>query len=228
MPLTICTLALTAVLNACSGAACLEARTWPAPMRSVDGASLSSPYQPDARISVPDEAVHVGAQRWALHDAVDAEMHLFVEAGEDRIVDRLYWIQFEAYLPSLPNAGYDFHLSDLERRQLGEAEFFVRARFGEGEGDTPEPGSDNAMMRAVLADAGYALPAETINATMKHVIDPNDPREELMIIYIEDLEPTGATMDEIIETRLQGPLWAGLSQGVLDRAQQRISVEVGE
>ena len=71
MPLTICTLALTAVLNACSGAACLEARTWPAPMRTVDGASLSSPYQPDARISVPDEAVHVGAQRWALHDAVD-------------------------------------------------------------------------------------------------------------------------------------------------------------
>ena len=37
-----------------------------------------------------------------------------------------------------------------------------------------------------------------------------------------------ATMDEIIETRLEGPLWAGLSQGVLDRAQQRISVEVGE
>ncbi|WP_440959564.1 hypothetical protein ACFELO_05515 [Oceanicaulis sp. LC35] len=174
---------------------------------------------------MPDAAVYIGAKRWALYDAVDAEMHLFVEAGEDRIVDRLYWIQFEAYLPSLPDAAYDFHRSDLERRALGDAEFFVRARFGVGEGDVPEPGSDNAMMRAVLADAGYALPAETINATMKHILDPEDPREELMIIYIEDLEPTGATMDEIIETRLEGPLWAGLSRGVLDRAQARISVE---
>ena len=228
MPLPFSTLALTVALNACTGATCLEPQTWPAPMRAVDGASLSSPYQPDARIRVPDEAVYIGAQRWALYDAVDAEMHLFVEAGEDRIVDRLYWIQFEAYLPSLPNAEYDFHRSDLERRPLGDADFFVRARFGEGDSDEPEPGSDNAMMRAVLADAGYALPDETINATMKHILDPDDPREELMIIYIEDLEPTGSTMSEIIETRLEGPLWAGLSQGVLDRAQARISVEAGE
>ena len=151
-------------------------------------------------------------------------MHLFVEADADRIVDRLYWIQFEAYLPNRPEASYDFHRSDLETRTLGEAEFFVRPRFGEGASDAPEPGSDNAMMRAVLAEAGYTLPAETINATMKHLLDPDTAREELMIIYIEDLEPTGSTMAEIIETRLEGPLWAGLSQGVLDRAQDRIAV----
>ena len=80
------------------------------------------------------------------------------------------------------------------------------------------------LVRAVLAEAGYTLPAETINATMKHLLDPDTAREELMIIYIEDLEPTGSTMAEIIETRLEGPLWAGLSQGVLDRAQDRIAV----
>ena len=228
MPLSLSTLALTLAFTSCTGGDCLEPRTWPAPMRAVEGASLVSPSLPEARISVPDEAVYIGAQRWALYDAVDAEMHLFVEAGEDRIVDRLYWIQFEAYLPTLPDAAYDFHLSDLERRQLGDAEFFVRARFGEGAGDVPEPGSDNAMMRAVLAEADYTLPTETINATMKHILDPDDPREELMIIYIEDLEPTGATMEEIIETRLEGPLWAGLSEGVLDRAQERISVEAME
>ena len=58
----------------------------------------------------------------------------------------------------------------------------------------PQAGSDNAMMRAVLAEAGYTLPAETINATMKHILDPDNPREELMIIYLEDLTPTGASM----------------------------------
>ena len=63
---------------------------------------------------------------------------------------------------------------------------------------------------------------------MKHLLDPDTAREELMIIYIEDLEPTGSTMAEIIETRLEGPLWAGLSQGVLDRAQERIAVRSTE
>ncbi|WP_022701354.1 hypothetical protein [Oceanicaulis alexandrii] len=224
--MTLSALALTFALQACAATDCDA--PWPAPMRQAEGATLSSSYQPDARIELPETAVYAGGRRWALYDVVDAEMHLFVEAGEDRIVDRLYWIQFEAYLPNRPEASYDFHLSDLETRTLGEAEFFVRARFGEGASDAPEPGSDNAMMRAVLAEAGYTLPAETINATMKHLLDPDTAREELMIIYIEDLEPTGSTMAEIIETRLEGPLWAGLSQGVLDRAQERIAVRSTE
>ncbi len=227
MPLTLSAFAVTLAAHVCTAPGCPDAAPWPAPMRTVEAAgTLVSPHLPEARIAVPDSAVYAGGRRWALYDAVDAEMHLFVEAGEDRVVDRLYWIQFEAYLPSLPEAGYDFHLSDLEQRALGDANFFVRARFGEGASDVPQAGSDNAMMRAVLDEAGYTLPAETINATMKHILDPDNPREELMIIYIEDLTPTGASMAEIIEAGLDSALWEGLSQGVLDRAEARVVVAV--
>ncbi|MEA1941206.1 MAG: hypothetical protein U9P68_03050 [Pseudomonadota bacterium] len=225
MPLTLSAIAVTLATHLCAASGCPDAAPWPAPMRTAEGAgALVSPHLPEARIAVPDSAVYAGGRRWALYDAVDAEMHLFVEAGEDRVVDRLYWIQFEAYLPALPEAGYDFHLSDLEQRELGDATFFVRARFGEGATDVPQAGSDNEMMRAVLAEAGYTLPAETINATMKHVLDPDNPREELMIIYIEDLAPTGASMANIINAGLESALWEGLSQGVLDRAEARIAV----
>jgi len=224
MPLTFSTLALTIAFQACATPDCAEAEPWPAPMRTAEEASLSSPHLPDARIDLPEAAVYAGGRRWALYDAVDAEMHLFVEAGEDRIVDRLYWIQFEAYLPTLPEAGYDFHRSSLEQRELGDALFYVRPRFGIGAADVPEPGSDNEMMRLVLAEAGYTLPAETINATMKHVLDPADPREELMIIYIEDLAAAGASVAGIVEAGLDSPFWAELSVGVLDRAQARVAV----
>ncbi len=59
---------------------------------------------------------------------------------------------------------------------------------------------------------------------MKHVLDPDSPREELMIIYLEDLAPTGASMADIIEAGLDSSLWEGLSQGVLDRAEARVAV----
>lgn len=198
---------------------------WPGPMREITDQTLTSPYQPEAVITLPETAVYAGGRRWPLYNAVDAELHLFVEAGEDRVVDRPYWIQFEAYLPTLPEATYDFDLSDLQTRDLGDAVFYVRLRFGEGASDVPQADSDNEVMRAVLAEAGYTLPAETINATMKHILDPADPREEVMIIYIEDLAPTGASVADIFEAGLESPLWAELSEGVLDRAQTRIAID---
>lgn len=197
---------------------------WPAPMRQVQGPILSSPDAPLAHIRLPENALYIGARRWPLYNTVDAEMHLFVEAGDDRVVDRLYWVQFEAYLPTLATATYDFHLSDLESRFFGDYKFYVRARVGVGAGDEPEPGSDNDVMQSLLHEAGYTLPAEIINATLKHLVDPSDAREELMIIYIEDLEPTGAQFQDIVEAGLESELWADLSQGVLDRAQARINM----
>ena len=79
---------------------------------------------------------------------------------------------------------------------------------------------------AVLAEAGYTLSAETINATMKHVLDPDNPREVLLIIYIEDLAPTGASIASIIDADLESPLWEGVLQGVLDRAEARLVMEL--
>ena len=70
------------------------------PERVVNGSRLISKSDPAIVIKLPRNAVHVGADRWDLYDIADAELHVFVEADRDKVVKALYWIQFEAYLPT--------------------------------------------------------------------------------------------------------------------------------
>ena len=71
-----------------------------APEREVKGNRLISKSDPAITIQVPRSAVYLGAERWDLYDVADCELHLFVEAYPDKTVKAMYWIQFEAYLPS--------------------------------------------------------------------------------------------------------------------------------
>jgi hypothetical protein len=58
-------------------------------------------------IQVPRLAAYLGAERWDLYDVADCELHLFVEAYPDKTVKAMYWIQFEAYLPTNEHT-YDY------------------------------------------------------------------------------------------------------------------------
>src|SRR6202008_433337 len=78
---------------AASGAAAAE------PERVVSGRTLVSVSAPGVRVELAEPFRYVGGQRFALYDVADAEQHLFVEADASGLVRRLYWLQFEAYLP---------------------------------------------------------------------------------------------------------------------------------
>src|SRR3954468_15515081 len=69
------------------------------PERSVHGSTLTSSHDPAVEIRLPRAAKYVGAARWDLYGICDAELHVFVEADAHQQVQRLYWIQFEGYLP---------------------------------------------------------------------------------------------------------------------------------
>jgi hypothetical protein len=68
-----------------------------APERVVQGTTVTSASDPAVRITVPKSAQYVGADRWDLYDVADCEIHVFVEADAQKIIQRLYWIQFEGY-----------------------------------------------------------------------------------------------------------------------------------
>ncbi len=74
----------------------------PLPTRSVEASTLTSERDPSVRIELPKQVRYVGADRWILYGIADAEIHVFVEADERKHVRRLYWIQFEGYLPTRP------------------------------------------------------------------------------------------------------------------------------
>jgi len=57
---------------------------------------------------VPNSAQYVGADRWVLYGMADCELHAFVDADPQKNVQRLYWVQFEGYLPTRPELKHNY------------------------------------------------------------------------------------------------------------------------
>src|ERR1700738_4981950 len=85
----------------------LAAQT-PGPERKVAGNVITSKREPKVRIELPKSVQYVGADRWVLYGIADCELHAFVEADSQRNVQRLYWVQFEGYLPSKPELHHRY------------------------------------------------------------------------------------------------------------------------
>ena len=68
--------------------------------RSVKGQFLTSPEMPAVRMEFDKGFKYVGSHSFILYDVAHAEQHFFIDADKERRVRRMYWVQFEGYLPS--------------------------------------------------------------------------------------------------------------------------------
>ena len=189
------------------------------PSRTVLPHGVVSQKDPGIRIELPDTAQFIGSVRWPLYDVADAEIYMFVEADENKKVQRYYWIQFEAYLPSKPDYFYEYKKGTDE--SIAGLDFNLRARFGPSN-ETPKAGSDLEQALKLIADAGYTLPADLMNVRFVHLTDASR-RKELMVIYAEDMASTGVTSAELIATGTIDPRWPAIETGLFERAKARIS-----
>ena len=84
---------------------------------------IVSERDPRLRIRLPKTVRYVGADRWILYGIADCELHGFVETDKQGFVQRIYWVQFEGYVPSRPELrhGYD----SPEHAQIGGLDFYV-------------------------------------------------------------------------------------------------------
>jgi hypothetical protein len=188
-----------------------------APEREVKGNRLISNNDPAISIEVPRSAVYLGAERWDLYDVADCELHLFVEANPDKTVKAMYWIQFEAYLPTNDHT-YDY--SKDEPVSFADRPFWKSSNFGPTN-NTPRAGGDGERTRQMLARAGYKLPAERMSVRLVHLPDESR-RKELMIIYAEDLAPSGYTSAQLLDGKEPRAEWKVIEQGLAERAMKRI------
>ena len=211
-----------ALLSACLFAGFDAAATGAAekiPERVVTGHTLTSARDPAVRIDLPKSVQYVGNSRWDLYAVADAELHVFVEADPQKVVQRLYWIQFEAYLPS---NTHSYNYKFAEKLTHGGLEFDVRARFG-ATSNPPKPGSDLEHVMTLLEKGGFRAPAEMMNVRLVHLPDA-DKRKELMIIYAEDLAPTGSKEADLLAPGGEAR-WLELKPGLIERALENIRVE---
>jgi hypothetical protein len=128
-----------------------------APERRVERNVITSERDPKVRIELPASVQYVGADRWVLYDIADCELHAFVEADNQKILQRLYWIQFEQYLPTKPDLH---HRYDSPRHaNIGGLDFYVDTSVSVT-AEKPKPGGDSEHIRALIRGSGYEMRRE--------------------------------------------------------------------
>ena len=192
-----------------------------APDRTVQGNSITSTHDPAVRITVAKAAHYAGTERFVLYDVADCEIEVFVEADAAKNVTRLYWIQFEGYLPSKLDLH---HTYDSPRHaNFGGWDFYVDTWVRER--DEPiKPGSDRESVERILKSKGYKMPEGMMYVRLVHLLD-SEKRKELMIIYGEGLSATGATAASLKEGGANFGRWPSLEKGLVERAKSRVAVE---
>ena len=192
-----------------------------APERKVEGDVVTSERDPAVRIRLPASAEYVGADRWVLYGMADCELHAFVEADQHKNVQRLYWVQFEGYLPTRPELKHTY--DSPKHANLGGMDFYVDTWVRTKDAET-EPGSDLEHILALIRGKGYRMPDGMMYVRLVHLLD-NQKRKELMIIYGEDVARTGFTAAELQKGGKAHDHWPALAQGLLESAQKGVSIE---
>ena len=139
-------------------------------------------------IEVAKDLKYLGATRFHIRQAADAEQHLFAEADANGHLKRLVWVQVEQQLPG-QTWRYDY--PSPERTRLGELEFITDSRAFRSY-VAEDPKSDHGMVDKKLAEHKLSWAGPAIGLRMIYLPDA-EKRRELMIIYMEALPQTEKT-----------------------------------
>jgi hypothetical protein len=192
-----------------------------APERKVENNVIVSERDPKVRIELPKSVQYVGADRWVLYGIADCELHAFVEADEQKNVQRLYWVQFESYLPSKPKLKHQYDSS--RHATIGGLDFYVDTWTSTND-KKPEAGSDAEHIKALIRAHGYKMPAGMMYVRLVHLLD-EQKRKELMFIYGEDLAPTGFTAADLKKGGKAYDQWPAIEKDLFERAEKKIKIE---
>ena len=191
------------------------------PTRTVKGQVITSTEKPAARIEFDKGFKYAGGHDFILYDVARAEQHFYVDADKDGRIKRMYWVQFEGYLPSNTNT-YRYRVN--KTASIGGLEFIADAYARNIKANPGRPDSDGARARAFLESKGFRLASdEVMSQRLVHLIG-EAKRDELMIIYMEDLRGTGFTAADLAPDGKAAAQWEALSKGLLDRAAKGLKI----
>ena len=168
--------------------------------------ALLAPHPFD--VIVTDKAYHyVGHQEFDFYGVAHAEQHLFVDAAKDGEIRRMYWIQYEHYLPNNDHR-YDY---PPPNDAIGGIPMTRESRFRPA-GTTPSPDSDSGHAIAFLQSHGFRFAPENLRVRFIHLVDESK-RSEVMIVYQEDVRVTGKREpdDALVARAKAGLAIAGVS-----------------
>ena len=186
----------------------------------VNNNILISDHDPKVRIELPKSVWYVGVDRFVLQDIADCELYAFVQVDDQKTVQRLYWIQFEDYLPSKPDLHHQY---DSPRHMtIGGFRFYVDT-WAKRTNENITAGSDEDHVVALILSRGYKMPAGMIFLRLVHLLDAQK-RKELVVIYSENIESTGFVAADLKKGGKAEKLWLTLEDDLLVRARHAIKI----
>lgn len=191
------------------------------PERKVARNAIVSAHDPKVRVQFPDSVQYVGADRWNLYDIADCELHAFADADVKKNVQRLYWVQFEGYLPSKPDFTHQY---DSPRHTIiGGLDFYVDTWVRSKDAET-QRGSDRQHIEELIRSKGFHMPAGMMYVRLVHLLD-EQKRKELMIIYGEYLAPTGFSVADLSQGGKAFDRWPAIEKDLLEHAEKKITIQ---
>lgn len=190
--------------------------------RSVKDQVLRSTEMPAVRIEFDKGFKYAGGHDFILYEVAHAEQHFFVDADKEGRIKRMYWVQFEGYLPSNTHA-YRYKVN--KSANIGGLEFIADAYARNIKSNPGRPDSDGSRARAFLESKGYRMASDDVmSQRLVHLVD-DAKRNELMIIYMEDLSGMGLTAADLAAGGRAADQWDEISKGLLDRAVNGMKIQ---
>ena len=191
------------------------------PTRKIKGQTLTSAEMPAVRLEVGKDFKYVGGHKFILYDVAHAEQHFFVDADKEGRVKRLYWVQFEGYLPT---NTHTYNYKGAKTVNIGGLDFFADVYARNIKANPGRPDSDAAKGRAFLESKGYRFGSdEIISQRFLHYIG-EEKRNELMIIYLEDMTPLGVTAADLAKGGKSEARMPEISEAFFSRALRDIKL----
>ncbi len=183
--------------------------------RTVKDRTLTSTQMPAVRLEFNQPFRYAGGHSFILYEVANAEQHFFVNADKEGRIRRMYWIQFEGYLPSNTHT-YDY--KSPKTVNIGGLDFFADAYARNIKASPGRTDSDGSRARAFLESKGFRLGSdEVLSQRLVHLVD-EAKRNELMIIYLEDLSEMKLTAADLAKGGKAADQWETISKGLLERA----------
>jgi hypothetical protein len=191
------------------------------PLRSVKGRVLTSTELPAVTLRFDKDFKYAGGHEFILYDVARAEQHFFVDADREGRVRRLYWVQFEGYLPSNTHT-YDYKVNKTAR--IGGLDFIADAYARNIKANPGRPDSDGSRARAFLESKGYRLASDEVISQRLVYLTDETKRNELMIIYLEDLTSLGLKAVDFEAGGRGAARWDEISKALLERAAKGMKI----
>jgi hypothetical protein len=184
-------------------------------LRAVKRQVIISTELPAARLEFNKDFKYAGGQRFILYDVAQAEQHFFVDADKQGRIKRMYWVQFEGYLPS---NTHSYRYKANKTVAIGGLDFIADAGARNIKAGQDRPDSDGSRARAFLESKGFRMASDDVlSQRLVNMVD-EAKRNELMIIYLEDMSGMGLTAADLGKGGRAESQWDEISKALLERA----------